>query len=204
MSTIDDLLAKDLLPDFLIRYGIRQRLQETLDPFEKLDSEGRQKLLMEHLLDLKNSPIAIATDEANEQHYGNDPAFFLAHLGPKLKYSSCEWPGAGCTLAEAEDATTYFEMAAHSDAALRRLATLAVPGLEALPYDRELEALRVQQSPLLLAALVCSAPAFVVLRLIELTLAQATAAASCGAVFALGVALWRRPRDVFSRARKYL
>ena len=57
------------------------------------------------------------TEEANEQHYGNDPAFFVAHLGPNLKYSACEWPsasnangpnaplGSGCTLAEAEAAT---------------------------------------------------------------------------------------------------
>ena len=57
------------------------------------------------------------TEEANEQHYGNDPAFFVAHLGPNLKYSACEWPSTsnangpndpfktGCTLAEAEAAT---------------------------------------------------------------------------------------------------
>ncbi|MDB4500723.1 cyclopropane-fatty-acyl-phospholipid synthase family protein [Akkermansiaceae bacterium] len=94
MSIIDSILAKDILPDFLIRYGIRQRLQETLDPFEKLDSEGRQKLLIEHITDLKNSPIAIATDEANEQHYELPTAFFRRCLGPNMKYSSGYWdPG---------------------------------------------------------------------------------------------------------------
>jgi len=62
-------------------------------------------------------PVTVMTEEANEQHYGNDPAFFVAHLGPNLKYSACEWPsasnangpnaplGSGCTLAEAEAAT---------------------------------------------------------------------------------------------------
>ena len=62
-------------------------------------------------------PVTVMTEEANEQHYGNDPAFFVAHLGPNLKYSACEWPSTsnangpndpfktGCTLAEAEAAT---------------------------------------------------------------------------------------------------
>jgi len=44
--------------------------------------------------------------------------------------------------AEAADATGWFEMAAHSDAALIILKTLAVPGLEALQYDPQLQALQ--------------------------------------------------------------
>lgn len=44
------------------------------------------------------------------------------------------------------DATEWFEMAAHSDAALARLSLLAVPGLEMLPYDHELEALLAASS----------------------------------------------------------
>ena len=53
-------------------------------------------------------PVTVDTDLANEQHYGNDPHFFRAHLGPRLKYSACEWPaarGAACALGEAEDYT---------------------------------------------------------------------------------------------------
>ena len=52
--------------------------------------------------------------QANEQHYGIDPAFFQSHLGPCLKYSACEWPpGEGASLAEAEVHTIrkYQEMA---------------------------------------------------------------------------------------------
>jgi len=44
--------------------------------------------------------------------------------------------------AAAADATNWFEMAAHSDTALRVLKTMAVPGMEALPYDTELRSLR--------------------------------------------------------------
>ena len=44
------------------------------------------------------------------------------------------------------DATVTFEMAGHSDLALRRLHRLAVPGLEVLPYDGALKALRRSSS----------------------------------------------------------
>jgi hypothetical protein len=42
MINIDDLLAKDIIPDALIRIGIRSRLKETLKPFENLNCEDRQ------------------------------------------------------------------------------------------------------------------------------------------------------------------
>lgn len=94
MINIDDLLAKDLIPDALIRVGIRSRLKDTLKPFETLDCEGRQDLVMKHVRELKDSPIAIATDEANEQHYELPTAFFAKVLGPHMKYSSGYWdPG---------------------------------------------------------------------------------------------------------------
>lgn len=53
-------------------------------------------------------------------------------------------PGADLVIAEAaiaRDATEIFEMAAHSDAAVRRLSRYAVPGLEAVTYDHETEAI---------------------------------------------------------------
>lgn len=50
----------------------------------------------------KERPVTTDVEVTNEQLYANDPGFFLAHLGPLLKYSSCEWPTPSCTLAEAE------------------------------------------------------------------------------------------------------
>ena len=44
--------------------------------------------------------------------------------------------------AELADGTELFEMNGHCDAAIRKLRTLVVPGLEALPYDLEVEARR--------------------------------------------------------------
>ena len=60
---------------------------------------------------------------------------------------------------ELPDATDWFEMAAHSDAALRRLTTLVVPGLQALPYQRELDSLSLRRRgasrPLRAASVAC-------------------------------------------------
>lgn len=47
-------------------------------------------------------PVAIQTAAANEQHYEVPTKYFLSVLGPKLKYSSCVYPSAKTTLAEAE------------------------------------------------------------------------------------------------------
>ncbi|MBK1882418.1 class I SAM-dependent methyltransferase [Luteolibacter pohnpeiensis] len=91
MIPIDDLLAKDLLPDSVIRFGIRHRLANLIAPFAKLGAEDRQLQLMEHIEGLKNSPIAIATDEANEQHYELPTRFFQQILGKHMKYSSGYW-----------------------------------------------------------------------------------------------------------------
>ncbi|EOD34093.1 hypothetical protein EMIHUDRAFT_471594 [Emiliania huxleyi CCMP1516] len=38
------------------------------------------------------APVTTEVEVTNEQLYANDPAFFVAHLGPRLKYSACEWP----------------------------------------------------------------------------------------------------------------
>ncbi len=124
MSTIDDILAKDIIPDALIRIGIRSRLKGTLAPFEKLTCEERQALVMQHVRELKKSPLAIATDEANEQHYELPTAFFQKCLGPHMKYSSGYWdPGVtdietsearmlalSCERAELEDGHRILEL----------------------------------------------------------------------------------------------
>lgn len=91
MIRSDELLAKDVLPDALIRLGIRRRLAGTLAPYEALDVEARQAKLMEHMNGLKSMPIAIATDEANEQHYELPTRFFERVLGKHMKYSSGYW-----------------------------------------------------------------------------------------------------------------
>ena len=50
------------------------------------------------------SPIAVATDTANEQHYEVPSDLFQTFMGPHLKYSCGYWPTPETTLDEAESA----------------------------------------------------------------------------------------------------
>lgn len=100
--TTNDLIASGKLPDFAIRLGIRQRLAGTIAPFEKLAPEDRQAKLMDHIAELKAMPIAIATEEANEQHYELPTAFFKRCLGPHMKYSSGYWDPGVTDIGESE------------------------------------------------------------------------------------------------------
>jgi len=61
-------------------------------------SEHKKKFISR----LRNSPIAIETKLANEQHYEVPTDFFLHVLGPKLKYSCCYWPEGCQSLEESE------------------------------------------------------------------------------------------------------
>ena len=63
---------------------------------------------------MRQYPVAIHTDEANEQHYELPAEFFALVLGPQRKYSSCLYPSASTSLAEAET-LALVETAAHAD-----------------------------------------------------------------------------------------
>jgi cyclopropane-fatty-acyl-phospholipid synthase len=104
MSLLDSLLATGLVPDFLIRKGIRHLLAA------KLREEGRGSIaeradrFAAFRAGLDASPIAVNTADANEQHYQVPTEFYLNALGPRLKYSSGYWPSANTTFLESEEA----------------------------------------------------------------------------------------------------
>ena len=104
MSITENLLEKGVLPDSLIRFGIRQRLATTLREKRPEEVEARQRALQDHIEGLKRSPIAINTADANEQHYELPTPFFQLCLGRHLKYSSGWWDETTKTLDEAEAA----------------------------------------------------------------------------------------------------
>jgi cyclopropane-fatty-acyl-phospholipid synthase len=104
MSDINALLAKDILPDFLIRFGIRRRLASVLGKHRRPGVEAQQAALMEHVQGLKAMPVAIATQEANEQHYEVPTRFYQLCLGKHLKYSSGWWDNDADTLDKSEAA----------------------------------------------------------------------------------------------------
>ena len=92
------------IPDFLLRDGVRRRLNRMLNEYKGLDAQAEQKVKNDLIASLETMPIAIATDEANEQHYELPPRFFELVLGPHLKYSSCLYENPNADLKEAEEA----------------------------------------------------------------------------------------------------
>jgi cyclopropane-fatty-acyl-phospholipid synthase len=97
---IDTLLEKDLLPDWLIRLGIRRLLRQRLHEIEHPSPEIQVTGFAEAL---RGRPIAINTAESKEQHYEVPTLFYQQCLGPRLKYSSGLYARGDDTLAQAEE-----------------------------------------------------------------------------------------------------
>ena len=87
----NSLLEKNKIPDALIRVEIRKLLKQRLRDEKKVSTELQQQHLMQIIEELKNSPIAINTIDANEQHYEVPTEFYQYCLGKHLKYSSGYW-----------------------------------------------------------------------------------------------------------------
>ncbi len=96
------LLERGLLPDWLIRYGIRRLLRARLREEDRGGPEAEQRHLMQLIARLKQSPIAINTADANQQHYELPSEFFERVLGEHLKYSCCFYRETHATLQQAE------------------------------------------------------------------------------------------------------
>lgn len=94
---IDTLLEKNLLPDRVIRFGIRRLLAQ------RIREEAARYDRTAYVADLKTRTLAEQTAAANEQHYEVPTAFYLHCLGPRLKYSGCLYPEGTETLAQAEE-----------------------------------------------------------------------------------------------------
>ncbi len=100
MSAGIALAERGLLPDRLIRAGIRSLLRERLAEEERLHAGGRE----EHWLRiLRAGPVALETAAANQQHYEVPAAFYQQALGKQLKYSSAYWDSGTADLDAAEE-----------------------------------------------------------------------------------------------------
>ena len=103
MSFTNTLLATGVLPDSMIRSGIRRRLAGVLEQHVRETETEQRQAVVDHANGLKQMPIAVNTDDANDQHYELPAEFFLRCLGPRLKYSSCLYRTGRESLAEAEE-----------------------------------------------------------------------------------------------------
>ena len=101
---LDRLLEADLLPDPLLRLGIRRLCAQRAREQMSGGIEARQGRLSAWVESLRRSPIAIDTRIANEQHYEVPAAFFQLVLGRRLKYSCGYWREGVYDLEASEEA----------------------------------------------------------------------------------------------------
>lgn len=94
---IDTLLEKNLLPDALVRLGIRRLLKQ------RIREETTRYDRAAYVADLKTRALAEQTAAANEQHYEVPTPFYQHCLGKRLKYSACLYPSGKETLDQAEE-----------------------------------------------------------------------------------------------------
>lgn len=93
------LAERGLVPDGLIRQGIRHLLRERLRQI--LASPESEDGLVARM---REGPLATDTGAANAQHYEVPAAFFKEVLGRHRKYSCAYWPEGAASLDEAEAA----------------------------------------------------------------------------------------------------
>jgi cyclopropane-fatty-acyl-phospholipid synthase len=102
LAKLIDLVEHGKIPDTLTRTGIKgfclQRLLEERTP----SIAAQKRKLWEFSRKMRQEPVAVHTDKANEQHYELPPEFFVEVLGPHLKYSCCHFPPGIDTLEAAE------------------------------------------------------------------------------------------------------
>jgi len=99
-----ELAERRLLPDSLIRWGIRQLDKKRLRLEDFGDSEKQHQALERFIEALRKSPVAVQVHKPKVQHYELPPAFFENVLGKWIKYSSCYWPQGVDSLNKAEEA----------------------------------------------------------------------------------------------------
>jgi cyclopropane-fatty-acyl-phospholipid synthase len=97
------LAEKGRLPDAAIRVGIRRLLGKRLREERCETPEQQQESLNRFIERLRDGPVAVHTDKANEQHYEVPPDFFEHVLGEHLKYSCCLY-SPGITSLDAAEA----------------------------------------------------------------------------------------------------
>jgi cyclopropane-fatty-acyl-phospholipid synthase len=103
-AIVDRLIEANVLPDAVVRAGIRRVLAARLRTEDRGSDAANAAAHAAWIEVLRQAPIAIETSAANAQHYEAPSAFFECVLGPRLKYSSALWPDGVETLAAAETA----------------------------------------------------------------------------------------------------
>lgn len=104
MNLLIDWAERGLVPDMLLRRGIRQLLAKRLRQEDAGSPEANARRTDQWVREFSAGPLALVPERANEQHYEVPARLFELTLGPHLKYSCGYWPDGVSTLAESEEA----------------------------------------------------------------------------------------------------
>ena len=102
LRSLIELVENGRIPDLLTRAGICLLLLQRLREQAQEGPDQEWQAMMTFVEEMRQSPIALHTQEANEQHYELPPQFFELVLGPHLKYSCCHFPEGVTELGHAE------------------------------------------------------------------------------------------------------
>ena len=102
LRSLIELVENGRIPDLLTRAGIRLLMLQRLREQAQEGPDQERQAMMTFVEEMRQSPIALYTQEANEQHYELPPRFFELVLGPHLKYSCCHFPEGVTELEHAE------------------------------------------------------------------------------------------------------
>lgn len=103
MTLLDTILDRGLVPESMLRAGIRRLLRRRKNELDAGGPQGRAARKAAWVESLRNSPLAIETQAANEQHYEVPAAFYRLVLGARLKYSSAYFENDSVDLDAAEE-----------------------------------------------------------------------------------------------------
>ncbi len=93
-----------LMPDSMIRAGIRRLLRQRLVEIRADDAAAASERIEEFVTAMDQALVALVPEKANEQHYEVPAEFFASTLGQHRKYSSCYWSAHAASLEGAEAA----------------------------------------------------------------------------------------------------
>ena len=101
-STVLDWSERGLVPDSVLRAGIRRLCRQRLKDIKASDIEASGQMMEAFVEQMNASDVALVPDIANVQHYEVPPEFFSTVLGSHAKYSCCYWDDGAQTLDHAE------------------------------------------------------------------------------------------------------
>lgn len=98
------MAEKGYAPDATVRAGIKWLLKDRLQEIHAAHPDLAAESTNRFVDSVRNAPIALVPELANDQHYEVPAKFFALVLGRHRKYSSCWWPAGVDSLDQAEAA----------------------------------------------------------------------------------------------------